>query len=252
LPNASGLIWTAPQRVMFSEIKSGEHMAIVSSLESRAESREIYVPPHERGMGHRSYLSPDGKWVLIVEMDNGEWLPCRVVPFSGGSSGKRVGLPDAPCTNGAWSQDGKWIYLSLHTGTNFHIWRQRFPDGEAKQITSGPTEEEGMAFAPEGRSLITAVGLRQRSVYVHDSHGDRQISLEGYAYMPSMSTDGKKIYYRILKSGTSPFLGASELWVRETLRSPSVFGKTEPESKGSASNKLVRSKVCRWTEGSLL
>src|SRR5260370_2198925 len=58
LPNASGLVWIAPQRLMFSEIKSGEHMAIVSSVESRAESRDIYVPPHYRGMAHRSYLSP--------------------------------------------------------------------------------------------------------------------------------------------------------------------------------------------------
>jgi hypothetical protein len=75
LPNASGLVWTSPQHLMFSEIKSGEHMAVVSSNESRGESHEIYVPPHERGMAHRSYLLPDRKWVLVVEMDNGEWLP---------------------------------------------------------------------------------------------------------------------------------------------------------------------------------
>src|SRR5262249_8041204 len=30
LPNASGLAWITPQRLMFSEVKSGEHMAIVS------------------------------------------------------------------------------------------------------------------------------------------------------------------------------------------------------------------------------
>jgi eukaryotic-like serine/threonine-protein kinase len=33
--------------------------------------------------------------------------------------------------------------------------------------------------------------------------------------MPSFSPDGQKIYYRILKGGTSPFLGASELWVAD-------------------------------------
>jgi eukaryotic-like serine/threonine-protein kinase len=215
LPNASGLIWAAPQHVLFSEIKSGEHMALVSSLESRAESRDVYVPLHERGMAHRSSLSPDGKWILLVEMDNGEWLPCRVVPFNGGSPGQRVGLPDAPCTNAAWSPDGRWIYLSLHAGDNFHIWRQRFPDGQPEQITSGPTEEEGIAFAPDGRSLITSVGLRQRTVSVHNLSGDRQISVEGYAYMPTLSPDGKRLYYRVLKGGTSPFLGASELWVAD-------------------------------------
>jgi serine/threonine protein kinase len=213
LPNASGLVWTDPQHLMFSEIKSGEHMAIVTANESRGESHDIYVPPHQRGMAHRSYLSPDGKWVLVVEMDNGEWIPCRVVPVGGGSAGKRVGLTNSPCTNAAWSPDGKWIYLSLHQENNFHIWRQRFPKGQPEQLTSGPTEEEGIAVTADGRSLITSVGLRQRVVSIHRENVDRQVSLEGYAYMPSLSPDGQKIYYRILKGGTSPFLGASELWV---------------------------------------
>lgn len=215
LPNASGLVWTDPQHVMFSEINSGEHMAIASSTESRIQSRTIYIPPHERGMAHRSYVSPDRKWVLLAEMDNGEWLPCRVVPFDGGSPGKSVGVPNAPCTNAAWSPDGRWMYLSLHTGENFHIWRQRFPDGQPEQITSGPTEEEGIAFALDGRSLITSVGLRQRTVSVHNLSSDRQVSLEGYAYMPTVSPDGKRLYYRVLKGGTSPFLGASELWIAD-------------------------------------
>src|SRR5262249_7976144 len=123
------------------------------------------------------------------------------------------GLANAPCTNAAWSPDGKWIYLSLHQGNNFHIWRQRFPEGQPEQLTSGPTEEEGITLTADGRSLITSVGLRHRIVSIHRGNVDRQVSLEGYAYMPSFSPDGQKIYYRILKGGTSPFLGANELWV---------------------------------------
>jgi len=69
LPNASGLVWVGPDHVMFSEQRSGEHMAIVTSADSRAESRNVYVPPTQRGMAHRSYLSPDGRWVLLAEMD---------------------------------------------------------------------------------------------------------------------------------------------------------------------------------------
>jgi eukaryotic-like serine/threonine-protein kinase len=229
LPNASGLVWVGAEHLMFSEIKSGEHMAIVTSTESRRESRDIYVPPHEKGMAHRSYLSPDGHWVLLAEMDNGEWLPCRAVPFSGGKVEHSVGLPDAPCTNAAWSADGRWIYLSLHGKDNFHIWRQRFPDGQPEQITSGPTEEEGVALAPDGRYLITSVGLRQRTVSVHYANDDRRISLEGYAYWPSLSPDGKKLYYRVLKGGTSPFLGASELWVADI-----ESGRSEPLFPGIA------------------
>jgi WD40 repeat protein len=190
-------------------------MAIVTASESRAEARDLYVPPHERGMAHRSYLSPDGSSVLVIEMDNGEWLPCRVVPFKGNSAGKQVGPSGAPCTNAAWSPDGRWIYLSAHTGDNFHIWRQAFPQGQPEQITSGPTEEEGLAMDPDGGSFVTSVGLRQRTVSIRDAHGEHQISVEGYAYLPKFSPDGKKLYYRILKGGASPFLGPSELWMAD-------------------------------------
>ena len=103
--NASGLTWIGPPKVLFSEIKSGAHMAIVTAAENRTEGRDVYVLPHERGMGHRSYLSPDGNSVLVVEMDNDGWLPCRVVPFDGSSQGRQVGPPKGSCTHAAWSPD---------------------------------------------------------------------------------------------------------------------------------------------------
>ena len=216
LPNASGLVWIGPNRLLFSEIKGGFiHMAIVTAAASRAEARDIYVPAQEAGMGHRSYLSPDGKWVLVVEMDEKPlWLPCRLVPFDASSSGRPVGPLAAPCTYVAWSPDGRWMYFSAHAGDGFHTWRQPFPDGKPEQITSGPTEEEGLAVAADGHSFVTSVGLRQRSIWYHDASGDRQVSLEGYAYGPCLSTDARKVCYRIRK-GAAPAFGASELWMAE-------------------------------------
>ncbi len=56
LPNASGLGWLGKSKLLFSEIKDQNlHMAVVTADESRAGARDIYVPPHERGMAHRSY-----------------------------------------------------------------------------------------------------------------------------------------------------------------------------------------------------
>ena len=68
LPNASGLTWIADHLVLFSEIKSGLHMGIVTATDSRAAWREIYISPDEHGMAHYSYLSPDRRSVLVVEM----------------------------------------------------------------------------------------------------------------------------------------------------------------------------------------
>src|SRR5207245_2299120 len=69
-------------------------------------------------------------------------------------------------------------------------------------ITSGPTEEEGVAMAPDGRSFITAVGVKQSVVWLHDGRGERQISLEGYASLPKFTPDGKTLCY-LVRTGTS-------------------------------------------------
>src|ERR1700747_365537 len=86
LRNASGLVWTGPRHVLFSEIKTGVHMGIVAAEESRIGARQVYLPADEPDMAHRSYLSPDGKWVLLVEMDQDHlFAPCRLVPMEGSS-----------------------------------------------------------------------------------------------------------------------------------------------------------------------
>ena len=126
-------------------------------------------------------------------------MRCRLAPLDGSSAGQQVGPPSGPCTFAAWSPDGEWMYFSSDSGGAFHTWRQRFPDGQPEQITSGPTEEEGLAMAPDGRSFITAVGLTQSSVWLHDGGGDRQISLEGYAFAPKFTPDGKRLLYQVRK-----------------------------------------------------
>jgi eukaryotic-like serine/threonine-protein kinase len=206
LKNASGLVWTGPGQLLFSEMRMGVHMAVVAAAESRIGQHDVYVPPEEPRMAHRSYLSPDRKWVLLVEMDNDHlWEPCRVVPADGSSEGRKVGPPEGGCTSGAWSRDGKWVYLTSNAVGANHIWRQRFPDGVPEQITSGPTEEDGVAMAPDGRSFVTAVALQNASLWVHDAQGERQISLEGNAADPRFTPDGKKLLYRIVREAPNEF-----------------------------------------------
>ena len=219
LPNASGLTWIDDHNLLFSEVKKGVHMALVTATESRTAPRDLYIPPHERGMVHRSYLSPDRKQVLLAEMESGGWLPCRLVPFDGSSAGRQVGPPGAACTSGAWSPNGEWVYLSSNMGGRFHIWRERVAGGHPEQITSGPTEEVGIAIAPDARSLITSVGTEQSAVWVHDSRGDREVSSEGYSFLTGIGTtfspDGQKLYYLVQRGTSRTFYGAGDLWVAD-------------------------------------
>jgi serine/threonine protein kinase/Tol biopolymer transport system component len=218
LQNASGLSWTGPQQVLFSEFKKPPHMGVVAADDGRNGQHDVYLPMHEHAMAHRSYVSPDGKWVLLVEMDQDHlWVPCRLVPAYDSSPGRQVGPPGG-CTFGAWSPDGRWMYFSSEAGGLYHIWRQRFPDGQPEQVTSGPTEEEGVAMAPDGRSFVTAVGVSNVSIWVHTASGDRQISLEGNAAYPRFTLDGGKLCYRVVKEALSDFQFTKEpgeVWVAE-------------------------------------
>jgi serine/threonine protein kinase/Tol biopolymer transport system component len=215
LPNASGLTWVDDRHLLFSEIKSGIHMAVVTATEGRADERDVYVPSQQTAMAHRSYLSPNHKWVLIAtEMDNTGDKPCRLVPFDGGSPGRIVGPPNSLCTYAAWSKDGDWMFFSaLNSGGGFHLWRQGFPDGEPEQFTFGPTEQEGIAIMPDGRSLLSSVGQASGIVLVRDKSGEQQVPFEGQARLTGARTvfspDGAKIYFLGRRSLTEP----EELWV---------------------------------------
>ena len=215
LPNASGLTWVGKQHVMFAEIISGLHMKIVAASESRVGERDVYVPPPaEISMAHRSYLSPDGKSVLVAEMDNRGWLPCRLLSFDKASAGVQVGPASAKCTEAAWSPDGRWMYFTADAGSGFHLWRQKFPRSEPEQITFGATEEEGIAVEPDGRSLITAIGVQHSSVFLQTPTGERQITSQGYAHSPMLSPDGSKLYYLERNNDSRAFV-TGELWEAE-------------------------------------
>jgi eukaryotic-like serine/threonine-protein kinase len=219
-PNASSLTWIDDgKRLLFSEIKEDLHMVLVTTDQGRGQRREVYAAPGDRSMIHHSYLSPDGRSVLVVVMGaRGEFLPCRVVPFHGTGDVRVVGPLDGLCTSGAWSPDGKWVYLTVTRADKSHIWRQRFPSGEPEQVTPGPTSQQGIAMSADGKSLITSVGTEDSTVWLHDKDGDHQISSEGNAYGASFSSDGKKLYYLMANGKTSDF----DLWVRDL-----TDGKTE-------------------------
>ncbi len=223
LPNASSLTWIdGGKRLLFSEIQGGGlHMVAVTTDEGRGQSRDVYVPIPDRGMAHHTYLSPDGEHVLVIEMNSrGELGPCRVAPFHPPGEIREVSPPGKRCIDGAWSPDGKWLYLNFESDL-LHIWRMRYPNGQLQQFTPGPTSQENIAMAPDGKSLITSVGTQDMSVWVHTSQGENQITADGNSSMPQFSPNGKHLYYLLENSETH----ADELWMqdRESQKSDRVL-----------------------------
>jgi eukaryotic-like serine/threonine-protein kinase len=226
LENASGLVWLRDGGLMFSEQTGGLHMKVVTADEQRSATRVLYSPAGENGMAHRSAVSPDGAWLLVAEMDSPVWQPCRLVSSDGQRAGRRVG-PDGQCTYAAWSPDSKWMYFSSNSTGAFHLWRQRFPNGTPEQLTFGATEEEGIAPDPDGRSVLTSVGTRHQSIWIRDERGEREISREGYAFIPRepeggtsqpLPGDGRSVFY-LVRQGAVHFSGhrerAGELWATD-------------------------------------
>jgi Tol biopolymer transport system component len=212
LSNAAGLNWLDQHRVLFSEIETGVHMGIVTATENRSDYRKLYFPQHQRMMAHFSYASPDRQWAIVAEMDP-VWQPCRLISLHQSSQSRQVG-PQGQCTSAAWSPDGKWMYFGAEVEGSHHLWRQRFAGGQPEQFTYGPTEEDGLAMAPDGRSIITSIGLHESTLWMHDKHGDRALSSEGYVSPSSarFSSDGKLLFYLMRHDSSS---SSSELWRRD-------------------------------------
>src|SRR5580704_3353174 len=212
LSNAAGLTWLDQHQLLFSQIRSGMHLGVVTGTATRGNFRELYFPAHERGMAHYAYASPDHRSALVVEMDElGGWAPCRLISLAGSGDARPVG-PRGACTSAGWSPDGSWMYFTAALDGRTHLWRQRSTDGQPEQITFGPTEEDGIAVERDGRSVITSMGAQESAIWIHDANGERSLSSEGKVATyppPAFSADGALLYY-LLRRGSPR--SASELW----------------------------------------
>jgi hypothetical protein len=141
------------------------------------------------------------------------------------------------------------VFFGVAVEGGHHLWRQRFPSGEPEQITSGLTEEDGVTIAPDGKSLITSIGVRESAVWIHDATGDRPLTAQGYTppswtgwfgVIPIFSKDGKSLYY--LRS-ESPQNGA-DLW-----RTEIDSGKNEKVLSGFS---ILERPFQRWQRGCVL
>jgi Tol biopolymer transport system component len=80
-----------------------------------------------------------------------------------------------------------------------------------EQVTTTATEEQGISFAADGRSFVTSVGERLSTVWIHDEQGERQVTSQGYAFLPSFSSDGERLYY-LQRARASRRFVSGELW----------------------------------------
>ncbi len=118
------------------------------------------------------------------------------------------------------------MYFTASLDGHSQLWRQRFPNGEPEQITSGPIEAEGVAVEQDGRSIITSMGVHESAIWIHDANGERSLSSEGEIVAdispPSFGPDDSFLYY-LLRHGSD--VQGPELWrmMVESGKSEAVF-----------------------------
>jgi WD40 repeat protein len=77
------------------------------------------------------------------------------------------------------------------------------------------SEEEGIEFDPDGRSFLTSIGTQQNALWLHDSHGDRKVTSEAFAFLPTFSADGDKLYYLVRGGSGTRAIWRGGLWVMD-------------------------------------
>jgi hypothetical protein len=77
-----------------------------------------------------------------------------------------------------------------------------------------------MAMSPDGRSLVTSLGMLESGAWMHTPQGERLLSTDGYASGLRFSRDGRFLFY-LLRHASNDVAG--KLWQTELSS-----GKTEP------------------------
>jgi Tol biopolymer transport system component len=162
------------------------------------------------GKAEQAAISPDGKFILSVQNDNGKealWL--RNVPTS--SDARIVAPSGAIYRHLTFSPDGNYIYFleaADNTTNNHNLYRAPVLGGEPRQI--GRDIDSDIAFSPDGNRMAYFRGNdpirgESRLLSANPDGTDEKVLLVQKTTNPplwlSWSPDGKQIAYSLRQGG---------------------------------------------------
>ena len=152
-----------------------------------------------RDMAWPMDLSPDGKWLLLHEVEPGWDNSTIYVRNTDESEAVRIGEGFAA----AISPDGDWVLASKKFPATQYILLPRGA-GEPKTVAKGGFEALGEGrFLPDGSAIVFSAHLPGRGfrIYLQDLAGGRPrpVTPEGVKITSTVSPDGKLVIGRDLK-----------------------------------------------------
>jgi serine/threonine protein kinase len=173
-------------------------------------------PAVQIGKGRAAALSPDGKWVILIESG----LPAQLVLIRTGAGEARP-LPQATINHhdARWFPDGKRILFSGNEqGHGVRLYVQDLDGGEARPITPEGIDRVG-EVSPDGEFVAAIAPDRKLMLYPVAGGDARQILGSTEDDVPiHWSTDGRSLY--VYQRGELPLKvyrlelssGRKELW----------------------------------------
>jgi eukaryotic-like serine/threonine-protein kinase len=166
------------------------------------------------GKANQAAISPDGKYILSVQNDNGKqalWL--RNIPTN--SDARIVEPSGARYSHMAFSPDGNYLYFleaADNTSNNHNLYRAPVLGGEPRQI--GSDIDSDIAFSPDGNRMAYFRGndpIRGESRLLSaspDGTDEKILLVQQSTPLPplylSWSPDGKQIAYALRLAGSDP------------------------------------------------
>ncbi len=175
--------------------------------------------------------SPDGNWLALPELGPGETNGVVLVPVG---RGERVRVVSSPLTAGRlyWptlSPDGRSLGYAVCQGErSCDVYVARFsptfaPDGTPQRLTHQGSLVEGIAWAPDGQSLVyaaatdLALGFSLWRVPVSGALGPARLELAGASAIgPAVSRAGHRLAY-------SRIIWDADIWKADGTAPPRRF-----------------------------
>jgi Tol biopolymer transport system component len=207
-------------------------------------------------------ISPDGQWLATAEA-SGDGHGYRLLVVSRATHQKRffhpvAGIP-ASRRKPVFSPDGKQVaFVESVDAASADVWVAGFPEGLERKVTHDNRPVNGLAWAPDGASLIVA-SYRERNrcglwrIPLEEGRAPVRLTDPGMqAWNPAISENGRLVFSRHVDNinlwrltGDSP---TGQLWITSTGLNSTPRFSNDGRRLAFRSNRSGRSEI--WLQDS--